>query len=1312
MVKRVLSLIIAMVMILGMAGAAFAEGETAPAETEPVATEAPEASQEWLDYLKEKNYVTGYEDGTMGLEKNITRAEMATILVRAKDKQSAADGLKGVPSRFSDMYVGHWANGYVNLAVGDNIIKGYTNGKFMPARNISNAEAVTMIVRATGVLTKAEDDLLNANYPYSYINKAKEIGLLKGVNIANFQEMATRENVFKMVYNYLMDEEYGEHTVVKGIFIENDRTESLLKADEMVLEIMTLEQRANYVKESREYQEKYSRGTQLKLTIPVGKKPHWEVEHLLGKVAYVTLDNRLKDKPEQVVQIKIDETYDYVFGAAGQVDRPGSLYRFEVGDKEYTVDLGEGFEKRDDRIFRTYRNDKPMEYKEFNAKDRLGALIYPVDFAKATVKNGKLVFIDSFAFEDIAPVESIRESDKAIRVWSDKVDGQIETLNPRDHVIAFDGSKDIKFTRVEKGDIVPNDVIHAYGTGGIVRKDALVQGEFDFVERTGSYYAVLKGDLGKFRIHTALMRRPVYSTGGPANTDGSAFRTLIDSESPSVLKPFQGKETTVLRDIFGHLQLIKSGFEYTDNTAIVYELLSKGDAKFLRRDNKFANLSESWRTQILDASDLLNNTTAATPSRMTIKSALSELNRADLVYVLGEQGQDINVILRLATWPQMSTLYNDNTAHNGYGYFYKGGGQIVVAMNAAGPAGSTAYKHDVNTEEFQRNAVVNRALAWNDGTLQQMNVNTTTYTVLPRTNIFNIDADRRYIRSGALPGSLSESDLGKNILGDTGQKVVVFSDFEVNNVLRTALGIEKALGGIGSEYRGTHYYTSFSNRKDIAHTIVFVNDARASVGNADFVVRLTKGVSYNPTTVEGKLSDNRNGAVDFKRVIDLDRFMYNQVNHIRNANANDVYEFWAIKSEEGNPIVRENLLIGRNDPTFRVVLLDGRSFDSWAGYGYRVITLEDGNGDLYEIYLDNDFELFGRLTPQSIVQVDKDAQDLLVPDSVGAHRVTPKRIPNNPFANGGSIRAISVRGTGSPTANIDRTFGAFDVLRINPFYSGNMGYFGYMGDKFGQYDPIMVRLGGMPYVDFVAFDQADKDRLAQWAVKDEYNIHPGVDVFYRMPLTDANYIADGTNAPSASDIANINLATSAYRVSFTFDNNWRPGVVQVISLTAPGANPNQAAADAWKLANATILAKPVSNPTPEADRAAIDKALTEFAALDPAVQALLTAEKAKLEQMKTNLPPLVISGTAVLDKKVMGVTSYKITLVGAKANQVTAIKGFHSDATAMATPISYDTAALLTNTTDNFLVRNLDTPQAGDYVELTIGSEVIKVVLP
>lgn len=1215
----------ALVMILGMAGAAFAEGEAVPAETAPEAkeTQAPAASQEWLDYLKEKSYVTGYEDGTMGLEKNITRAEMATILVRAKDKEDAADGLKGVPSRFSDMNVGHWANGYVNLAVGDNIIKGYTNGTFGPQRNITNAEAITMIVRATGVLTKAEDDLLNANYPYSYINKAREIGLLKGVNIANFQEMATRENVFKVVYNYLMNDQYGEHTVVKGIFIENDRTESLLKKDEMVLEIMTLEQRANYVKESREIQDKYSRGTQLKLTIPAGKKDHWEVEHLLGKVAYVTLDNRLKDKPEQIVQIKIDDTYDYVFGEAGQVDRPGSLYRFDVDGKEYTVDLGEGFEKRDDRLFRTYRNDKPMEYKEFNSKDRVGKLVYPVDFARATVKNGKIVFIDSYKFDDVAPVESIREADKAIRVWSDKVDGQVETLNPRSHVIAFDGSKDVKFTRIEKDAIVANDVIHAYGNGGIVRKDSLVQGEFDFVERAGSYYAVLKSDLGKFLINTSVMRRPVYSTGGPANTDGSAFRTLIASESPSVLKPFQGKETTVLRDIFGHLQLIKSGFEYTDNTAIVYELLSRGDAKFLRRDNKFANLTESWRTQILDASDALNtgSTAVTTPSRMTIKSALSELNRGDLVYVLGEQGQDINVVLRIATWPQMVTMYNDTTMQNGYGYFFNGSGsKIVVAMNAKGVAGSQAYKHNINTENYQR--TLNQTIAWNDNGVKTMDVNYTTYSVLPRTNIYNIDNDRRYIRSGAMPGSLTESQLGKNILGNSGQKVVVFSDFEVNNVLG-AIGIEKALGGIGASYRGTHYYTSFSNRKDIAHTIVFVNDARESVGNADYVVRLTKGVSYNPTTVEGKLSDNNNGAADFKRVLDLDRFMYDQVNHIRNANANDVYSFWTIKSEEGNPIVRANLEIGRNDDTFKVKFVDGRPFDSWAGLGYRVVTLEDGNGDLYEIYLDNKFELFGKLTPQSTVQVDQDARKLLVADSVGAHRIDPKRIVNSPFTKGGSIWIMSVRGTGPATANINTTFNYFKVLRINPFWSGNMGHFGYMGDRYNM-DPVMAQLGGMPYVDFLTFNPRDEARLARWAVKDVYGIYPGVEVFYRMPLTDFNYVADETNAPSASDMKNITAAIQADRMFFTFDNDWRPGVVTQITVK-PGVAPTDPEAEAimnFRKNNAVVLAKTVDTIA-IADEAAVDKALADYKSIVPvSAQGKLAKEKALLDQLKTKIGEL------------------------------------------------------------------------------------------
>ena len=140
--KRILSLVLALVMVLGTFGTVFA----APTDNERV------------DWLIEEGLVLGYGDGTYGLEKAITRAEVATMVVRALGFEEDAGKMANIPSVFSDMRGTNvaWANGYVNLAVGKGIINGYEDGTFMPSKDISYAEVAAILVRSLDGMTPEE----------------------------------------------------------------------------------------------------------------------------------------------------------------------------------------------------------------------------------------------------------------------------------------------------------------------------------------------------------------------------------------------------------------------------------------------------------------------------------------------------------------------------------------------------------------------------------------------------------------------------------------------------------------------------------------------------------------------------------------------------------------------------------------------------------------------------------------------------------------------------------------------------------------------------------------------------------------------------------------------------------------------------------------------------------------------------------------------------------------------------------------------------------------------------------------------------
>ena len=82
----------------------------------------------------------GYEDGSFHPNGYITRAEFATSAVRFFDLSYQGEDL------FPDID-GHWAQDYINQAADAGIIEGYPDGTFGPQKQITRAEAVTMVNR-------------------------------------------------------------------------------------------------------------------------------------------------------------------------------------------------------------------------------------------------------------------------------------------------------------------------------------------------------------------------------------------------------------------------------------------------------------------------------------------------------------------------------------------------------------------------------------------------------------------------------------------------------------------------------------------------------------------------------------------------------------------------------------------------------------------------------------------------------------------------------------------------------------------------------------------------------------------------------------------------------------------------------------------------------------------------------------------------------------------------------------------------------------------------------------------------------------
>lgn len=188
--KRVLSLVLAISMVMSMFSFAFA----GTALKDVVDTDYESA----VEALVELGIVNGYEDGTYRPEQNVSRAEMAKLLVVAAGLEPAAKLAEGA-TKFADVN-GGWASGYVNVASEYGYVMGDPDGNFRPDDTVSYAEAATMALRVLGYKSVIE---AKGTWPTNYIAKAEDLKLLEDITFSSYSDGAARGNVAILVWNML-----------------------------------------------------------------------------------------------------------------------------------------------------------------------------------------------------------------------------------------------------------------------------------------------------------------------------------------------------------------------------------------------------------------------------------------------------------------------------------------------------------------------------------------------------------------------------------------------------------------------------------------------------------------------------------------------------------------------------------------------------------------------------------------------------------------------------------------------------------------------------------------------------------------------------------------------------------------------------------------------------------------------------------------------------------------------------------------------------------------------------------------------------
>ena len=163
----------------------------------PTALAAP-AEDGVIQFVSQLGIMTGYEDGSFGLDNYVTRAEFTKIAVASSSyRNSVATNLRISP--FFDVSYNHWAAPYIQLAAENGLVTGYVDSTFRPEILVNYEESVTVLLRILGYTT--ED--FGSSWPYGQVGMAISLGLTDGVS-KYIGDYLTRGDVAYMIYN-LMD---------------------------------------------------------------------------------------------------------------------------------------------------------------------------------------------------------------------------------------------------------------------------------------------------------------------------------------------------------------------------------------------------------------------------------------------------------------------------------------------------------------------------------------------------------------------------------------------------------------------------------------------------------------------------------------------------------------------------------------------------------------------------------------------------------------------------------------------------------------------------------------------------------------------------------------------------------------------------------------------------------------------------------------------------------------------------------------------------------------------------------------------------
>jgi hypothetical protein len=133
-----------------------------------------------IKYLATANIMGGYPDGSFKPNRIVTRAELSSILVKAK----GISVTKGVVAGYTDVPKNSWAAPYIRAAMENGYMTGKKANKFEPNRGATRAEAVAALVKFDNMAVTSDlkrgpfPDMTARDWSSKYVAAAKDAGML------------------------------------------------------------------------------------------------------------------------------------------------------------------------------------------------------------------------------------------------------------------------------------------------------------------------------------------------------------------------------------------------------------------------------------------------------------------------------------------------------------------------------------------------------------------------------------------------------------------------------------------------------------------------------------------------------------------------------------------------------------------------------------------------------------------------------------------------------------------------------------------------------------------------------------------------------------------------------------------------------------------------------------------------------------------------------------------------------------------------------------------------------------------------------